>query len=229
MKRLIVLIFAALLAAPALSAAASIAELKAAADAAAQAATNAPSDYTANWTAAMALRKYGDELVTQKAPEWKNLANAAATEGMKFGEIAQKLNPAGVEGWYWYGLCVGTHSDCVSVFSALAEGLKAKTQKAFETAYALDKNYDTGSPILALGRFWQVLPGIAGRDLKKAEKLFDEYIAAFGSSPDANKDTWYFRGALYKETHRIPEARADLEKAASMGQKDAPKLLAELK
>ncbi|MDA8424598.1 MAG: hypothetical protein M0Z80_00540 [Treponema sp.] len=233
MKRLIVLIITALLAAPSLlsapAAAASLPELKAAAEEAAQAASSAPGEYAANWTAAMDLRKYGDELVTQKAPGWKDLANAAATEGMKFGAIAQKLDPTGVEGWYWYGLCVGTHSDCVSVFSALTEGLKGKTQKAFETAYSLDKSYDTGGPILALGRFWQVLPGIAGRDLKKAEKLFDEYMAGFGSSPDANKDAWYFRGSLYKETHRIPQARADLEKAASMGQKDAPKLLAELK
>ena len=74
-----------------------------------------------------------------------------------------------------------------------------------------------------------MLPGIAGKDLKKAEKLFNEYIALFGSNPNANEDAWYYRGELYKETKRTAEASADLQKAASMGQKDAAKLLAELK
>ena len=83
--------------------------------------------------------------------------------------------------------------------------------------------------MLALGRFWQVLPGIAGKDLKKAEKLFNEYIDAYGSSAAPNKDAWYYRGALYKDSGRKAEAKADLQKAADMGQKDAAKLLAEIK
>jgi len=124
---------------------------------------------------------------------------------------------------------VGTYSDGVSIVTALTEGLKGKTQKGFETAYATDKTFDTGGPILALGRFWQVLPGIAGRDLKKAEQLLDEYVSLYGASKDANKDAWYFRGQLYKDTGRKDEARADLQKAASMGSGDASKLLADLK
>ncbi|HET7838177.1 MAG TPA: hypothetical protein VFL04_00355 [Rectinemataceae bacterium] len=229
MKRLIVMALAVFVLAPALLAAESIPELKLAAEAAAKAAAAAPGDYAANWTAAMELRKYGAELVLQETQGWKDLAKAAAKEGMKYGEIAQKLDPKGIAGWYWYGLCVGTYSDCVSILTALGEGLKGKTQKAFETSYALDKNYENGGPMLSLGRFWQVLPGIAGRDLKKAEQLFNEYMSAYGSSKDANKDAWYFRGALYKDTGRKAEAKADLEKAVAMGQKDAPKLLAQLK
>jgi tetratricopeptide (TPR) repeat protein len=189
----------------------------------------APNDYAANWKAAQACRKYGDEMVVQQSEGWKNLAKAVARDGMKYGEIATKVNPKGIEGWYWYGLNVGTYSDCVSILTALSDGLKGKTQKSFETSYGLDKSYDNGGPILALGRFWQVLPGIAGKDLKKAEQLFNEYIALFGASADANKDAWYYRGSLYKERGKIAEARADLQKAVSMGQKDAPKLLAELK
>jgi tetratricopeptide (TPR) repeat protein len=203
--------------------------LRKAAEAAVKAAEAAPKDYTTNWKAAMACRKYGEELVEQEASGWKDSAKKTAKEGMKYGEIAQKLNPTGIEGWYWYGLCVGTYSDCVSILTALGEGLKGKTQKSFETSYNLDKTYDNGGPILSLGRFWHVLPGIAGKDLKKAESLYNEYISLFGSKPDANKDAWYFRGELYKETKRTAEAKADLQKAASMGQKDAAKLLAEMK
>jgi tetratricopeptide (TPR) repeat protein len=207
----------------------SIPDLKAEADAAVKAAAAAPSDYDANWEAAKACRLYGDEMVTQASADWKSLAKAAAKDGMKYGEIAQKLNPKGVESWYWYGLNVGTYSDCVSIMTALAEGLKGKTQKSFETSYSLDKTFDSGGPMLALGRFWQVLPGIAGRDLKKAEQLINEYISAYGEGPSPNKDAWYYRGQLYKDTGRQKEAKADLEKAAAMGQKDAAKLLATMK
>ena len=205
------------------------AELKAAYENAVKLAASAPKDYTLNWQAARAARSYGDYLVVHKTTSWKETARVAAKEGMKYGEIAFNLNPSGIEGWYYYGLCVGTYSDCVSVLTALTEGLKGKTQMGFENAYKFDKTYDNGGPILALGRFWQVLPGIAGQDRKKAEKLFDEYIALFGSSPKANSDAWYFRGELYKDTKRPDLAKADLEKASSMGNENAKRLLGEMK
>jgi len=205
------------------------AELKAAYENAVKLAASAPKDYTLNWQRARAARSYGDYLVVHKTTSWKETARAAAKEGMKYGEIAFNLNPSGIEGWYYYGLCVGTYSDCVSVLTALTEGLKGKTQMGFENAYKFDKTYDNGGPILALGRFWQVLPGIAGQDRKKAEKLFDEYIALFGSSPKANSDAWYFRGELYKDTKRPDLAKADLEKASSMGNENAKRLLGEMK
>lgn len=228
MKRLFILVLALVLI-PLALAAETIPVLKATAEAAVKAANAAPNDYAANWKAAMALRKYGSELVSQKAEGWKDIAKVAAKDGMKYGEIAQKLNPNGVEGWYWYGVCVGTYSDCVSILTALGEGLKSKTQKGFEMAYTTNKGYENGDPIISLGRFWQVLPGIAGRDVKKAEALFTEYITTFGAGKTPNKDAWYYRGLLYKEAGKTPEAKADLKKAADMGNKDAAAALAELK
>lgn len=209
--------------------AATEAELRAAYEQAVKRAEAAPQDYTLNWKAAEAARKYGDYLVTEEVAGWKETAKAVAKTGMRFGEIAFKLNPTGIEGWYWYGLCVGTYSDCVSVITALAEGLKGKTQMGFENAYKFNKMYDNGGPILSLGRFWQVLPAIAGQDRKKAEALFNEYIALFGDKPDANKNAWYYRGELYKDMGRLAEAKADLQKAAAMGSKEAEKLLAKMK
>lgn len=229
MKRIagLLLILFALAVVPAF--AATEAELKANYENAIKLAAAAPQDYALNWKAAQAARKYGDYLVTEEITGWKDTARLAAKEGMKYGEIAFKLNPTGIEGWYWYGLCVGTYSDCVSIVKAIAEGLKGKTQMGFENAYKFDKLYDNGGPILSLGRFWQVLPGIAGQDRKKAEQLFDEYISIFGKNADASSNAWYYRGQLYKDTGRSSLARADLEKAVAMGNKDAKKLLAELK
>lgn len=210
-------------------AAQSLPELKASYESAIRAAAAAPGDYGADWKAAQAARKYGDQLETDEVQGWKDSARVVAKDGMKYGEMAFKLNSAGIEGWYWYGLCVGTYSDCVSIFSALAEGLKGKTQQGFENAYKFDKMYDNGGPIIALGRFWQSIPGIAGQDLKKAEKLYNEYIGLFATAKDANSDAWLYRGMLYRDTGRKDLARADFQKAVSMGNKKAAKELANLK
>ena len=206
-----------------------VSELKAVADTAVKAALAAPGDYVANWKAAKALRNYGDEAVTQEVQGWKDIAKSAGKDGMKFGEAATKIKADGIEGWYYYGLSVGVYSDGVSILTAMAEGLKGKTQKGFETAYATDKTFDNGGPILALGRFWQVLPSIAGRDFKKSEQLFNEYISLFGTSKDASENVWYYRGLLYKDTGRKAEARTDLQNAASLGNAKAAKALGELK
>lgn len=232
MKRTMKCIFAmailfALVLAPAVADEA--AELKAKYEAAVNLAASAPQDYALNWQAAQAARKYGDYLVTEETAGWKDTARIAAKEGMKFGEIAFKLNPTGIEGWYWYGLCVGTYSDCVSIVKALAEGLKGKTQMGFENAYKYDKKYDKGGPMLSLGRFWQVLPGIAGQDRKKAEQLFNEYMSIYGNTPDESANAYYYRGQLYKDTGRLAEAKADLKKSADLGNRNAAKLLAEIK
>jgi len=229
MKRILPLILILVLFALVPAMADTEAELKAKYETAAQLGAAAPQDYALNWQAARAARKYGDFLVAEEVSGWKEAARVASKEGMKYGEIAFKLNPTGIEGWYYYGLCVGTYSDCVSIVKALTEGLKGKTQMGFENAYKFDKMYDNGGPILSLGRFWQVLPGIAGQDRKKAEALFDEYVSLFGSKPEANSDVWYFRGQLYKDTGRAAAAKADLQKAAALGNKNAAKLLAEMK
>ncbi len=223
------MVLAMALAVAAGAAAESLVDLKATYDGAVKAATAMPGDYTANWQAAKAARKYGDFAVSTEAADWKTLAKVAAKEGMKFGEMASKMNPSGIEGWYWYGLCVGTYADCVSIFSALAEGLKDKTQKGFENAYRFDKLYDNGGPMLALGRFWQTIPGIAGQDRKKAEQLFTEYISLVDKIKEPNSDAWYFRGELYKDTGRNADAKTDLQKAVAMGNKEAAKVLAKLK
>jgi tetratricopeptide (TPR) repeat protein len=229
MKRLITLALVFLFAVPLVLSAETLATLKADADTATKAALAAPTNYDTNWKAAKAWREYGDKAVSDKVTDWKKIAEQSGQEGLKFGDIAQKLNPKGVEGWYYYGLCVGTYSDGVSILTAIAKGFKGKTQKAFETAYSLNKMFDDCGPILSLGRFWQVLPGIAGRDRKKSEQLFNEYIKIMATNKDINMDVYFYRGELYKDLGKKAEAKADLTKSAADGNKDAKALLAEIK
>ena len=133
-----------------------------------------PNDYEANWKCARALREYGDTAKTEKIDGWKDLCAKYGKEGMNYAQKASEIKPERPDGYYYYGLCVGIYSDGVSIFTALSEGLKDKTQSSFEKTYALNKMYKEAGPMIALGRFWQVLPWPM-RDRKKSLKYYREY------------------------------------------------------
>ena len=117
-----------------------------------------PGSYEANWKCARAHREYGDVAKSQKVEGWKEICAKYGKEGMQYAQKAIELDPAKPDGHYYYGLSVGVYSDGVSVFTALAEGLKDKTQSSFEKTYEINKMYDNAGPMLSLGRFWAVLP-----------------------------------------------------------------------
>ena len=133
-----------------------------------------PNHYKANWKCARAYREYGDKAKKQNIEGWKNICAKYGKEGMKYAQKAIDQQPDRPDGYYYYGLNVGIYSDGVSILTALAEGLKNKTQTSFEKTYELDKMYDDAGPILALGRFWAVLPWPL-YDKKKALKYYREY------------------------------------------------------
>ena len=133
-------------------------------------------NYEAAWKCARAHREYGDTAKTEKIEGWKKICAEYGKAGMNYALEATRIDPNKPDGYYFYGLNVGTYSDGVSIFTALSEGLKDKTQDNFEKAYALDKLYTEGGPMIALGRFWQVLPWPM-RDRKKSLKYYREYQA----------------------------------------------------
>ena len=133
-----------------------------------------PDDYETQWKCARAYRQYGREAKRQRIEGWKEICAKFGKEGMKYAQRAMKQEPNKPEGFYYYGLSVGIYSDGVSILTALAEGLKNKTQNGFEKTYELDKMYDEAGPILALGRFWAVVPW-PFKDKKEALKLYREY------------------------------------------------------
>ncbi len=133
-----------------------------------------PDDYEAAWKCARAHREYGDEAKKQNVAGWKDICAEYGKKGMQFAEKAIALEPEKPEGHYYYGLSVGVYSDGVSVFTALKEGLKDKTQSSFEKTYAINKMYKEGGPMISLGRFWAVLPWPM-RDRKKSLEYYREY------------------------------------------------------
>jgi len=136
-----------------------------------------PDDYEANWKCARAYREYADKAKKAGIEGWKDICAQCGKAGMQYAKKAIELKPERPEGYYYYGLNVGIYSDGVSILTALSEGLKDKTQQSFEKAYAINKMYKDGGPMLSLGRFWAVLPWPL-RDRKKALAYYREYQQA---------------------------------------------------
>ncbi len=136
-----------------------------------------PDDYEASWKCARAYREYADKAKKKGIEGWKDICAQYGKAGMQYAQKAIELKPQRPDGHYYYGLNVGIYSDGVSILTALSEGLKGKTQKAFEKTYEINKMYKEGGPMLSLGRFWAVLPWPL-RDRKKSLTYYREYQAS---------------------------------------------------
>jgi lipopolysaccharide biosynthesis regulator YciM len=150
-----------------------------------------PNDYGANWKCARAYREYGEEAKKQSVEGWKEICARYGKEGMKYAKKAMELGPNKPHGYYYYGLNVG-----------------------FEKAYELDKMYNEAGPILALGRFWAVVPW-PYKDKKKALQYYREYQSTrYFAEKDEGKV--YLAELLLnlKGKENIEEAKTLLEKAS---------------
>lgn len=183
---------------------------KASGDAFAKALEADPARYEAAWKAARSYRYYADESKKKNVANWKAICKEYGKLGMKYGEKAIAINPNGVEGNVWYGSSVGSYSDAVSVLTALKEGLKDKTQSSFEKAYKIDKMYNDGAPMKALGRFWYVLPWPL-----QDKKLSLQYLREFQKAFPNDVEGQVYLGETLIKTGDKNEAKAVLQKAAS--------------
>lgn len=170
-----------------------------------------PNSYKTNWMAAMACREYGNETKKAEGQGWEAVCKEYGKKGMGYAEKAIEMEPKKPEGYYWYGMNVGIYSDGVSILTALKEGLKDKTQNSFETVYKIDKMYDKAGPIVALGRFWQVLPWPLN-DKDKALEYYREFQKTkYYKTPDAVEFNVYLGELLMESSNTKAEAKALLE------------------
>lgn len=185
-----------------------------------EAVKTAPNNYEANWKCARANRDYGDKAKKKGVDGWEDICAKYGKEGMKYAEKAIALEPNKPDGYYYYGVSVGIYSDGVSIFTALKEGLKNKTQSSFEKVYKLDKMYNKAAAILALGRFWTVLPGWM-KDYDKATKYLREYQATEYFDDPPPDGPIFMAELLLKigEDKDKAEAKALLETAAKSNEK----------
>jgi tetratricopeptide (TPR) repeat protein len=169
-----------------------------------------PNDYEANWKCARAHREYANLAFQQEIEGWEDICKKYGKDGMNYGKKAIELMPEKIDGHYWYGVSAGTYSDGVSILKALKEGLKKSTEKAFETAYAMDKMYEDGGPMLCLGRFWHQLP-FPMKNKKRALGYFEEFQKYFPNDPQGQ----VFYAELLIDMREKSLAKPFLEKAAA--------------
>ncbi len=173
-----------------------------------------PDNFDFNWKCARACRHYGDLAQKTEAEGWKDICAEYGKKGMGYASKAIELEPDKPNGYYYYGLCSGTYSDGVGLFTALKEGLKNKTQENLEKAYEIDKDFERGGPIVALGRFWQVVPW-PYNDKEKALELYREF-----------QETEYFKTASGVPAH-VYMSELLIDKWGSEPKEEARQLLAE--
>lgn len=176
-----------------------------------EAVKKAPRNYRANYMAAWSCRAYANAVKKTERQGWKEVCKEWGKKGMNYAEKAIELNPDGVEGYFWYGTNVGIYSDGVSILTALREGLKDKTQNSFETVYKKDKTYQKGGSIVALGRFWFVLPWPLN-DKDKSMEYFREFQKTkFYRDPKVPEFNVYFAELLMDSRGTRAEAKALLQ------------------
>lgn len=133
-----------------------------------------PDNFEATWKIAKSHFFYAEESRKRSVSGWQKICEAYGKRGMKYAEKAIYLGSDEPNGYYYFALNAGTYKDGVGLLTAIKEGLKDKTQKNLEKAYALDKTFDKAGVILALGRFWQVLPWPLN-DEEKAMAYYREF------------------------------------------------------
>jgi len=180
-----------------------------------QAADENPQSYAARWKGARACRKTAEQAKIKEVDDWKDICADYGKQGMKLAKEAIDLRPKGVEGHYYYGVCVGSYSDGVSIFTALGEGLKGKTRKHLQKAYELDKHFNDATPPMALGRYYEVLPWLAGQDKDKAMQYYREALSLMPEeSPYRPKLHVYAGGLMLDLGEDEQKARRLLREAA---------------
>ncbi|NOY68677.1 MAG: hypothetical protein GXP53_04190 [Deltaproteobacteria bacterium] len=133
-----------------------------------------PNNFEAAWRCAKSYREYGEEAKKREVRGWKDICAKYGKKGMQYAQKAIRLRPDKVNGYFFYGASVGIYADGKGIITALREGLKDKTQSNLEKAYKMDKDFEKGGTIVALGRFWQVVP-FPFSDKDKAMKLYREF------------------------------------------------------
>jgi hypothetical protein len=123
--------------------------------------------YDLAWRVARVYWRKGD-LATDKVQRRESYATAR-----RYAEAAVKLGPERVEGHCYYALTTGDYGGTLGLFGAARERIGAIFEGEMKRAYDIDRDFDHGSPMLALGRYYFKLPWPL-RDLSKSRRYLKE-------------------------------------------------------
>lgn len=130
-----------------------------------------PTSYAAAWKSARMTYFYATFIVDQKNTE---LLKKLYTEGKDAAEKATRLNSKGVEGWYWFGTCLGSWAEKNGIMASL--GSAGKVLNAAKKACQINQAWENASPLALRGRFYQNAPGFIGGSIEQSEKDYKKGI-----------------------------------------------------
>jgi hypothetical protein len=126
-----------------------------------------PSSYDLAWRLARVYWRKGD-LATDKSQRRRTYATARG-----YAEAAVKLDPGRVEGHCYDALTTGDYGGTLGLVGAATEGIGSTFEREIKRAYDINRDFDHGSPMLALGRYYFELPWPL-RDLNKSRRYLEE-------------------------------------------------------
>ncbi|NMB76129.1 MAG: hypothetical protein GYA21_13490 [Myxococcales bacterium] len=78
--------------------------------------------------------------------------------GYEWGQKAIAASPLRIEGHYFSGIALGQYALGISVVKALVKGIDGDYTRAIGAALKIDRSYDQGGPLIAMGRYYYNLP-----------------------------------------------------------------------
>jgi tetratricopeptide (TPR) repeat protein len=138
------------------------------------AATSEANNYEAHWKLARAYYSLVNRIAGSE--ETKEYRKRISREGMHCAQRALEANPSGLEGHYYYALCLTQRMIAIGGFNTLVQGLDREYAEHMNKAFAIDKYYDTAGPLKGLGRYFYYLPW-PRKDLKKSIAYLEEAVA----------------------------------------------------
>lgn len=169
-----------------------------------------PSDYEAAWKLSRMVYFIGNFGIGETQFVSTSAGVKLFRYGADAGEVAKKLNPNAVEGYFWYAVDLGSYG--------LANGIVASASNAgsgmdaLRKAKSIDDSYQGYGSSRILGRYYQELPGIFGGSSSKAQELL---TYAVQKAPEYRKN-WAFLGNFYLSQKAYANAMKACSKAISL-------------
>lgn len=167
-----------------------------------------PNHYEVRWQLARFIYWQAD--TTSNDDKKAKLGKACWDEA----EVAKKLNPKGVEGYYWAAACVGAYSEGSGILNAVKQGLADVFEENAKKAEKINGSHDRGGPLRALGRFYFKLPWpLKDKDLSRS------YLERAIKAGPTSARNFYYMADLELDDGNKEEAKALLQKIISMNPK----------
>ncbi len=172
-----------------------------------------PGSYEAAWKYARAAHFYANEFVKEN-----KLKKEIFTDGKNAAENATKLNPGSVEGFYYYGVCLGSWGEVNGILASLSS--VGSVEKAANKAIELDPYFSKGGPYMLLARVYQKVPG------KSKEKTTEYYELSLKYGP-TGRVNYRFYAEFLIDQKKYEKAREIIKKGINIPFDESDKLIEE--